>query len=36
MWVFYLTGGAVVMFLAALAALAAYVVKVLWEDENYV
>jgi hypothetical protein len=36
MWVFYLIGGAVVMFLAALEALAAYAVKALWEDENYV
>jgi hypothetical protein len=32
----YLIGGGVVTLLVALAALAAYVVKVLWEDENYV
>jgi hypothetical protein len=32
----YLIGGAVVTLLGALAALAAYAVKVLWEDENYV
>src|SRR5262249_14821429 len=31
-----LVGGAVVPLLLALAALAAYAVKVLWEDENYV
>ena len=32
----YLIGAAGVTFLVALAALAAYAVKVLWEDENYV
>ena len=36
MWAFYLIGGGVAVSLAALAALAAYAVKVLWEDENYV
>jgi hypothetical protein len=32
----YLIGGAGVTLLVALAAVAAYVVKVLWEDENNV
>ena len=32
----YLIGGGVVTLLGARAAVAAYVVKVLWEDENYV